>query len=503
MLVTIDELRERLATHRREGRKVALCHGCFDPIHPGHIKHFQAAKAMCEVLVVTVTPDRYIDKGPGRPAFDERTRAESIDALTCVDYVAVNEWPTAEETLRELRPDYYVKGQEFENTADITGKLQKEAEILKAIGAEMRFTHEAVFSSSHLLNTCFGMVSDDVVTFMDSLKRDDLGIDKALALLGRIRNLKILVIGDTIIDSYQYCRGIGKSPKSNVITVQRLDVEAGLGGALCVANHLGAFCDNVKILTVLGGQDGGEAFVRENLAANVTLLPLLDPTRPTTTKKRYLDKVFKQKLLEVHTIDDSPIGPELRRAALAQLEAELPEADLVIVGDFGHGFLHGELVDFLVARAPYLAVTVQTNSGNYGFNFATKYASCHYMALDKPELQLANHDRVTPAEDLARTFLASRQCRHLAVTLGRNGSMLVAADGSVNSAPIVLSSVVDAVGAGDAFLSLSAPLSFLAADPRLILLFGNVAGALAANVVGNSASIKESDFRNLLVRLFK
>ena len=74
--------------------------------------------ALADALVVTVSPDRFVDKGPGRPAFPEQLRAESVAALECVDYAAVNRWPTAEETIRLLRPDYYVKGQEFERPED-------------------------------------------------------------------------------------------------------------------------------------------------------------------------------------------------------------------------------------------------------------------------------------------------------------------------------------------------------------------------------------------------
>ncbi|MFN3822019.1 MAG: cytidyltransferase, partial [bacterium] len=106
-----------------------------------HIKYFQAAKKMGDVLLVTVTPDVYVDKGPDRPVFNENLRVECIAALECVDYVSINKWPTAEETLRLLKPDIYVKGQEFENLEDKTGKIQKEYKVLQEIGAEMRFTH--------------------------------------------------------------------------------------------------------------------------------------------------------------------------------------------------------------------------------------------------------------------------------------------------------------------------------------------------------------------------
>ncbi len=149
------ELAELLTSLRSEGKTIVHCHGCFDIMHPGHIKYFQAAKKMGAVLVVTISPDRFVDKGPDRPVFDQYLRAESIAALACVDYVAINKWPTAEETLRLIRPNIYVKGQEFENMQDKTGKIQREYKVIEEIGAEMRFTHEIVFSSTELFNKYF------------------------------------------------------------------------------------------------------------------------------------------------------------------------------------------------------------------------------------------------------------------------------------------------------------------------------------------------------------
>lgn len=151
-ILEIEELAKRISELKSKGKKIVLCHGCFDLMHPGHIKYFQASKKMGDVLVVTVSPDVYVDKGDGRPVYNQTLRAESIAALECVDFVAINKWPTAVETLRLLKPNIYVKGQEFENKEDKTGKLQKEQDVLNEIGAEMRYTHEIVFSSTKLIN---------------------------------------------------------------------------------------------------------------------------------------------------------------------------------------------------------------------------------------------------------------------------------------------------------------------------------------------------------------
>ncbi len=152
----IKVLSQVLSRLKKQGKKIIHCHGCFDLLHPGHIKYFQAAKKMGDILVVTVTQDVYVNKGPGRPVFGQDLRAECIAALQCVDYVAVNKWPTAQEIIRLLKPDLYVKGQEyqkFEN--DKTGNIKREYDAVKEIGGKMEFTHEIVFSSTKLLNTFF------------------------------------------------------------------------------------------------------------------------------------------------------------------------------------------------------------------------------------------------------------------------------------------------------------------------------------------------------------
>lgn len=156
-VLALDDILRRLEAPRREGRRIVHCHGCFDLMHIGHIRHLQTARAMGDVLVVTVTADAYVDKGEGRPAFTEEERAESLAALACVDFVSINREPTATAAIRRLRPDYYVKGQVAEDPAGRSANLRLEIETVRAVGGDVRFTHEAVFSSTALLKAHFGV----------------------------------------------------------------------------------------------------------------------------------------------------------------------------------------------------------------------------------------------------------------------------------------------------------------------------------------------------------
>jgi len=107
---TLDELAVQVRAEKEGGAKIVHCHGVFDLLHIGHIRHFDEAKKMGDILVVTLTPAHLVNKGPGRPVFTESLRAEAIAALNCVDHVAINKWSTAVETINLLAPDFYVKG---------------------------------------------------------------------------------------------------------------------------------------------------------------------------------------------------------------------------------------------------------------------------------------------------------------------------------------------------------------------------------------------------------
>ena len=133
----------------------------FDLLHIGHLRHLKAARQFGDLLIVTITPDRFVNKGPGRPAFTEALRAEALAMLECVDMVAINHWPTAVEAIKLLKPDFYVKGSEYREAAkDVTGGIVHEQEAVESVGGRLVFTDDITFSSSSLLNRHFASHSE-------------------------------------------------------------------------------------------------------------------------------------------------------------------------------------------------------------------------------------------------------------------------------------------------------------------------------------------------------
>ncbi|MEK7444972.1 MAG: adenylyltransferase/cytidyltransferase family protein, partial [candidate division NC10 bacterium] len=208
---SVDDLAVDLDALRAQGKRVVQCHGVFDLLHPGHIRHFEAARAEGDVLVVTVTPDRFVNKGPGRPVFNQRLRAESIAALQSVDYVAVNEWPTAVEAIHRLRPAVYVKGSDYAEAGDdLTGRIVEERRAVEEHGGRIHFTAEITFSSSGLLNVHFDVYPEEAQSFLRDFRQRH-SAEEVIGLLKDLKDLRVLVIGDAIVDEYHYVQSLGKS----------------------------------------------------------------------------------------------------------------------------------------------------------------------------------------------------------------------------------------------------------------------------------------------------
>src|SRR5258708_34675343 len=168
---TIEELGVIASHLRGTGRSVMQAHGTFDLLHLGHVRHLEAARRLGDVLVVTVTADRFVNKGPGRPVFNEALRAEMLAALEYVDWVAINPSPDAVGAITTIRPEVYVKGQDYQNPAgDVTGKITAERDAAEGHGGGVAFTDEATFSSSELINRPLNVFQPHIVEHFSSLR---------------------------------------------------------------------------------------------------------------------------------------------------------------------------------------------------------------------------------------------------------------------------------------------------------------------------------------------
>ena len=502
-ILSLEGLAAAIAEHKADGRRVVHCHGVFDLLHPGHIRHFEAARAEGDVLVVTLTPDRYVNKGPGRPVFNERLRLESIAALTAVDHVALNEWPTAVETIRLLKPDVYAKGDEYKaRDQDLTGMIIEEERAIVEEGGRIHFTSDVTFSSSQLLNAHFDVFSPEASAFLEDF-RSRWSADDVIDFLQSLSGLNVVVVGDAIIDEYHFCRAYGMASKTATIAAQLEREESYAGGAMAVANHLAGFCERVELVTCLGEQDSREEFIRSQLKPNVEPIFHVRPDAPTTIKRRYVHSFLVTKLFEIARFNDRPLPPDVEGRVRTDLTQRVSEADLTLVADFGQGFLGEGSIEAVTANARFVAVNAQTNAINQGYNVITRYPRADYVCIDAEEARLAFRDRSAPLTDVIDRLAEQLGTNLFTVTRGPEGSMVRDAAGEVVTVPTFSREVVDTTGAGDALLAVTAPCATRGCEPELLGFVGNAVGALAVRIVGNKESVEPTQLYRFITTLLK
>ncbi len=506
----LADLAKTIERLKKRGKKIVHCHGCFDLMHPGHIMHFEAAKKLGDVLVVTVTPDNFVNKGPGRPVYNQQLRVESIASLAAVDFVALNEWPDAVETIKLLKPNLFVKDREFEEAKDDPDTaVYRERCAVEAVGGKLHLTGEVRFSSTRLLNDFFGVYSETAESFLKEFRKK-YSAEALIQKLKELKDVRALVIGDTIIDEYHYVKPMGKTPKSNTIAAHFLSEENFAGGILASANHIAGFCGHVHLVTCLGSKNDRVEFIQSHLKTNVTPRFFFRSDTTTVAKRRFVDPSFMGKLFELYFYDDHPLPKNVEEDIYAYLCHILPTYDLVVVNDFGHGFLNSRLVEALCEKSRFLAVNTQANTGNYGFNVITKYPRADYICLDEPEARLACRSKFDDLKIIQSEISKKLNCGKIMVTRGHLGTLAYSrADNGEDCSehfwevPVFANKIVDTVGAGDAFFSVTSPCAAMNWPVDLLAFIGNAVGALAVGIVGNRSSVEPEQLFQFITTLLK
>jgi len=488
-ILDLESLAQALKPLRALGRRIVLAHGVFDLLHVGHIRHLREARAMGDVLVVTLTEDKHVNKGPNRPAFAEALRAEALAALSDVDYVAISRFPTAIEVIRALRPNVYVKGPDYKRQdQDITGMIAAEESAIREVGGIIAITEDETFSSSALLNRHFSTYPAPTEAYLRTF-REQWSADDVMAFMDRLSSLRVVVVGEAILDEYVYVDQMGKSAKDPVLAMRYDRTETYAGGSLAIANHLSSFCKSVELVTYLGEHETQEAFVRSALRPGVRANFIMKRNSPTIVKRRYVEATLRNKLFEVYRFNDIPMTNGDEEELCALLEARIPAADAIVCADFGHGFLGRAAKTLLSNCGRFLAVNTQINAANVRFHAISSYERADYVCINEGELRLDARDRSAPLDLLVNGLSQKLQCSRFLVTRGADG-VEYHDNGVCHAAPAFARTIVDRVGAGDAVLGVTALAAVAKIPPEVIPFIANVIGAQKVSAMGNSVVIE-------------
>ena len=488
---SLEAVSKIISLKKSKGKKIVQCHGVFDLLHIGHIKHFKEAKTFGDILVVSITPDKFVNKGPGRPAFSTLLRLEALAALEYIDYVVANKWPTAENVIQMIKADFYCKGPDYkDHSDDITGKIKDEEDAVNSVGGKIIYTDDITFSSSNLLNKYGDIHSQEQESFIRNLSAN-FSFDDIQSKLDDILDLKVLVIGETIIDQYVFCEALGKSGKEPVLALRDLETQNYLGGSLAIARHLSDFCKEVSVLSFLGERDSFKSFIEENIEENIHLNFLIKSNSPTILKRRFVDNIDQKKILGVYSINDDLITQDEEKQFIDSFDRLSKEHDLVIISDYGHGLITTKVAQHISKSKNFISLNAQINAANIGTHSIRKYQDIDCLIINANELCHEMRQRDGELEALAKQLKELINSDFISVTKGKEGAFLLNGNKSSIDCPGFATEVVDKIGSGDALLALLSVCLYSKINGDLALFIASLAAAQSVETIGNSIPVNK------------
>jgi len=496
--ISFDDAGRFFAKAKSEGKKIVQCHGTFDLLHPGHIMHFEEAKALGDILVVTVTAEKHVNKGPGRPYFNDALRVKYLSSLEYVDYVVVVPFPAACEAIECVQPHVYCKGKEYENPhIDVTGNIHDDINTVERLGGKVHYVGSVVFSSTKLLNNHFEVHPPQMKEFCKKLAIKYTP-NRFREIVDGFRDLKVLIIGDVIFDRYSSVKVQGLTSKNRIISARVLSEETQAGGALAVLRHVKQFTSNVKFI----GLVGTEEWVDPTLAKYVSLDEdeiIRSPDFTTIVKQRFVEPLSEgkelSKLFAINVIEEQYSDEKIQVLASDIIGNYIKDYDLVMVMDFGHGFMQEKVRELVQEKAPFLALNCQTNSYNHGFNIIDRqYRRADSFSLDESELTLVCGRRNINFCEEVKKLQHKLSARYGWLTRGATDTIGIKTGEPDCECMPFEQSIIDTVGAGDAFCSVASLAAVKSLPIDIATFMGQLAGAQAVRIIGNADSIKKDKF---------
>jgi len=493
-ILTLDQLVDRRADARRGGQRVVQCHGCFDIVHPGHIRHLRSAAAQGDRLLVSITADRFVNKGAGRPVFTEDLRADNLAALSFVDWVYINDQQTAAELLTTTQPDVYVKGAEYEGNND--PRFAEERTVVETHGGRVVFSSsDVVFSSTALVER---------VEEADSTRARLRMLDRAFDLspramegtLGKIAGKRIVVVGETILDTYIQCTWPEISSESPMLSLRPLERSRFDAGCAVIALHLAALGAEPVLITTLPKASEGEAFVERMASAGVRVHAVHSGER-IPAKDRYL--VGREKKMKIDHASDLTLDTRARETLIGLIEEHTLGADACIIADYGLGmFTPRSLVRASSAARDRTPILTGDVSGRRSSLLSMRGAEL--LCPSEHELRFASGDYDSSLPAVVWKTLESTKARSLAVTLNEEGvihfsrraieepSEPEAWANRLNSVhiPSFAQHPIDTLGCGDTLLAIATAALTTGDDPCRSLVLGSLGAAMQASTMGNA-----------------
>ena len=456
---------------RRAGKTVIQCHGCFDIVHPGHIRYLQFAKQQGDILIVSLTGDPHVGKGEGRPYVPQELRAENLAALEFVDYVFINPTATAVDLLGAVKPDIYIKGREYEHNNHPS--FLKEKSTVEAYGGRVIFSSgDVVYSSSHIIDSYASRLDLEQEKLALFCKRYAISRAALLEVMDNIVDKPFVVVGDLVLDRYQYCDATDLAADGPMMSLVPLEHRDYLGGAGMIARHLAGLGAEPTLITSLGTDDASDHAIDDLEASGVHVLPIRN-RKKIACKTRFV--VDTQKLF---TLDESPSTPtDSSNAKYIQEQVRKlasPEASLVLY-DAGLGLITDAVAADMLITAhggssrddeSHFGKVMGGTAGSRGRLF--RMLDADLLVTTERGLRVAMRDHEQGVSSLAYRLMTDARTKALLMPLGKKGLLAFDAreastaneawEGRLRSEYLAspVNGTIDRIGADEALLAIAA-----------------------------------------------
>ena len=480
-IVELSQLIKIIGNFPRK-KKIVLCHGVFDIVHPGHIRHLEHARAQADIMIVSCTGDKFINKGIYRPHIPQKMRASNLAAFEMVDYVLIDENTKPLKLLKKLKPEFFAKGFEY-TSKGLPAATQEEKNELDKFGGKLIFTPgDIVHSSTKFLD--YDAPNLDLEKLDYLMKGENISFEDLITVAKKIKNTSVHVVGDTIVDTYTKTNFIGGQTKTPTFSVLYDKEESFVGGAAIVALHMKAAGAKVKFTTVISNDKKGK-FVKNELKKNKIQCNFFEEkNRPTTNKNTFMSSTYR--LLKVDTLSNAPITEDTLSKIINKIKSE--KTKVTVFSDFRHGIFNPSSIQKLLNAIPKKNFKAGDSQVASRWGNITEFKNFDLITPNEREARFSLADQDSTVGKLAGLLYEKAKYKNLILKLGPRG-IFCNDDRNKKMPPfsigVFTKNMIDAVGTGDALLAYSS-LSLKVSNSLIISsILGSFAAACACEIEGN------------------
>ena len=492
---------KKISLLKNKKKKIVLCHGVFDLLHVGQETYFEQAKKLGDILVVSVTSDTFVNKGPLRPVFNIEQRIELIKKLKIVDFVIKSDFQTAKEVIEKIRPDIYCKGPDYKNKINKDINLKKEINAVKRFNGKFVTVHHLTQSSSKFINQANLDLGQDKLSNYLSRIRNRYDYSDLIEELKKIKKISSLVLGEMIIDKYNFADAVGRSGKDPMMVFKLKNEKTFLGGSGYIANLSSSFGAKTNHISHIGDRNSYLSFIKKKLSNKVNFSLLKKSNSPTILKLRYVDYYRNNKINGFYDINEEPLNDKEDKKYINIINKIKKKVNLIILADYGHGEISNRVIKSLQKINKRIYINTQLNSFNYGSHNLRKFKKVNTICINESELRFELRDKKNNITTLVKKFRKYINCQNIVVTQGKFGATIFTKKEKF-FCPAFDTKPLDTIGSGDTLFTIISLCLASGIKPELSLIIASMAAALSTKNLGNDFNLSMDNFLSYLKTVF-